>query len=80
MILFDFPLLFFSALGHVITLTAPNRSIEWPNTPRTFKNAFSVKKHVGAVVRVVVRVAIAAENDLLEVVSDPGADQLPPGA
>ena len=61
MILFDFSLLFISALGHVMTLTNPNRSIEWPDAPRTIKNEFSVKKYVGSVVLKSFQLQLVAE-------------------
>ena len=38
-----------------------------PNTHKTIGNEFSMKKHVGAMVRNVVRVQIAAENERSEV-------------
>ena len=44
-----FSLILVSTLGHVMPLTTPNRLIEWPNTSRTFKNGFSVRKYVGAI-------------------------------
>ena len=48
--------------------------LDCPNTHKSIGNEFPLEKHVGAVLRGVIRVVIPAENDLLEVVSDSDAD------
>ena len=51
------------------------RSIECSNASKSIGNGFPVKKYVGAMVRMSIRVVLAAENDLLEVAGDLEAEE-----
>ena len=52
-----------------------NASIECSNARKSIGNGFPLQKYVGAVVRGVIRVVLAAESDSDEVAGDPGAGQ-----
>ena len=51
------------------------RSIECSNARNSIGNGFPMKKYIGAMVRKSIRVVLVAEKDLLEVASDPDAEQ-----
>ena len=67
-------------LGHGV-----KKSLKFSERPRTFRkclldprkrrqsigNGFPVQKYIGAMVRLSIRVVLFAENDLIEVASDP---------
>ena len=57
-----------------------DRKSELSNACNSIGNGFPMQKYVGAMVRVVIRVTIAAENDVLEVASDSVIEQLSLGA
>ena len=49
--------------------------IDTSNTSQSTGNRFPVQKYIEAMLRSSIRVVLAAENDLLEVARDPGAEE-----
>ena len=63
--------LYFFYTRQAVSAMMAYRSIECSNARNSIGNGFPVQKYVGAMVRKSIRVVLVAENDLLEVASDP---------